>query len=52
MTYLQSSDGDLDEQFIKIVSTQALCLLKLGDFLMAKNFAEQDSKKIYINILV
>ena len=41
MAYLQSSEGDVDDQFIKIVSTQSLCLLKLGDFTTAKMFAEQ-----------
>ena len=33
--------GDLDPSFINIVSTQAVCLLKLGDYVTSKKFAEQ-----------
>lgn len=42
MSYLKANDGEImDGQFIGIVSTQSLCLLKLGDFHTAKRFAEQ-----------
>ena len=41
MSYLKTSDGELDDQFIAIVSTQSVCLLKLGDFITSKRFAEQ-----------
>ena len=42
MAYLDTREtGDLDESFINIVSTQAVCLLKLGDYVTSKKFAEQ-----------
>ena len=35
--------GEIEQEpkFMSIVSTQAVCLLKLGDFMTAKTFAEQ-----------
>ena len=42
MAHLDTQDPeDLDTSFINIVSTQALCLLKLGDYVTSKKFAEQ-----------
>ena len=44
MAYLKTSElGEIDHEpkFMSIVSTQAVCLLKLGDFMTAKTFAEQ-----------
>ena len=44
MAYLKSSElGEIEHEtkFMSIVSTQAVCLLKLGDFVTAKTFAEQ-----------
>lgn len=34
-------ERDFGEKFVAIVSTQAICLLKLGDFITAKKFAEE-----------
>ena len=43
MGYLKQNEGERDfgEKFVAIVSTQAICLLKLGDFITAKKFAEE-----------
>ena len=43
MGYLQQNEGEREfgEKFVAIVSTQAICLLKLGDFITAKKFAEE-----------
>ena len=43
MGYLKQNEGERDfgEKFVGIVSTQAICLLKLGDFHTAKKFAEE-----------
>jgi len=42
MTYLDNRETEhLDTSFINIVSTQAVCLLKLGDYVTSKKFAEQ-----------
>ena len=44
MAYLNKSElGEIEQEpkFMSIVSTQAVCLLKLGDFMTAKTFAEQ-----------
>ena len=44
MAYLNKYElGEIEQEpkFMSIVSTQAVCLLKLGDFMTAKTFAEQ-----------
>ena len=43
MGYLKQYEGEREvgEKFVSIVSTQAFCLLKLGDFITAKKFADQ-----------
>ena len=49
MAYLKTSElGEIDHEpkFMSIVSTQAVCLLKLGDFTTAKTFAEQVSLRL------
>ena len=41
ISYYSRETEDLDTNFINIVSTQAVCLLKLGDYVTSKKFAEQ-----------
>ena len=49
MAYLDTREtGDLDTTFINIVSTQAVCLLKLGDYVTSKKFAEQVCIQMWI----
>ena len=50
MAYLDTREtqGELDTTFINIVSTQAVCLLKLGDYVTSKKFAEQVCIQMWI----
>ena len=47
MGYLKQNEGEKEVggKFVAIVSTQSFCLLKLGDFLTAKKFADQELRR-------